>query len=334
MSQRVIAALAIVALALATLGFTSAYVVAEGEQAVITEFGRPLDDAITEAGVYFKLPWQTVNRFEKRIMRWDGQRNEIPTKDKKFIWVDTTARWRIVDPLKFLQSVRGSYTTAASRLDDLIDGAVRDAVSSNLLLEMVRSRNRETPQPEVAFGDAEGELTSELYTQMEKGRQAIERGILLAARESIQEQYGIELVDVLVTRVNYIPDVAQTVFQRMIAERQKIANKFRSEGEGRKEEIDGERGRKLATIQSDGYRQAQEIRGEGDAEATRIYAEAYGRDPEFYSFWRSLEIMPDVIGRNSRIVLGTDSELYQFLEGGELAPPPKPPRARSPEPAR
>jgi membrane protease subunit HflC len=300
---------------------SSFYIIPEGEQVIITQFGKPVSVAQPEAGLYFKAPWQDVNRFEKRMLRWDGQREEIPTKDKKFIWVDTTARWRITDPRKFLESVRGSYNTALSRLDDLIDGAVRDAVSSHLLIEMVRSNKEPGQRPDKVRGEetSQDESTSELYTTLETGREEIQKDILLAARSSIQDQYGIELVDVLVKRINYIDDVANTVFERMIAERGKIAKKYRSEGEGRAAEINGERERKLLTITSEAYRKAQEIEGTADAEATRIYAEAYSADPEFYSFWRSLELLPNVIGKNTRLVLGTDSELFKYLKGSKKA---------------
>jgi len=304
--------LAVVVALLVAVAWMSLYVVQEGEQVVVTQFGRPVGSAIKQAGLWWKAPWQRVYRFEKRILRWDGDRNEIPTKDKKFIWVDTTARWRIVDPLKFLESVRGSRRTALSRLDDLVDGAVRDAVSSHLLIEVVRT-NKAPPRPaaagqEAGSGSVEGELSSELYTAISKGREEIQSEILKAARATIREQYGIELVDVLVKRINYIPEVAKTVFDRMIAEREKIAKRYRSEGAGKAAEIHGERDRKLKGITSEAYRKAQEIMGEADAEATRIYAEAYSAAPEFYSFWRTLELAPTMIGGNTRLVIDMDSD--------------------------
>ena len=301
--------------ALVALAWTSLYIVQEGEQVVVTQFGRPVGAAVHEAGLRVKAPWQRVYRFEKRILRWDGDRNEIPTKDKKFIWVDTTARWRIVDPLKFLESVRGSYRTALSRLDDLVDGAVRDAVSSHLLIEVVRT-NKAPARPAVEeqkTGSVDGELSSELYSAISKGREEIQAEILQAARKTIRDQYGIELVDVLIKRINYIPEVAKTVFDRMIAEREKIAKRYRSEGAGKAAEIDGERDRQLKGITSEAYRKAQEIMGEADAEATRIYADAYSAAPEFYSFWRTLELAPTVIGGNTRLVMDMDSDLYRYL---------------------
>lgn len=287
----------------------SAFIVQEGMQVVLTEFGKPQGTAITKAGLHFKPPWYDINAFEKRILRWDGERNEIPTKDKKFIWVDTTARWRIVDPLKFLQSVRGSYQTALSRLDDLVDGAVRDAVSSHLLIEVVRTDK----SPPIAVEGGRGEASSELYLELDKGREDIQNDVLEAARGTIAGQYGIELVDVLIKRINYIPEVAKTVFERMIAERDKIAKKYRSEGEGKAAEIHGQRDRELRTIVSVAYRKAQEIEGKADAEATQIYAEAYGVDPEFYSFWRTLELADTAVGANTRLLMGMDSDLHQYL---------------------
>ena len=303
-----IAALALV-IALALAGWNSAFIVQEGVQVVLTEFGKTSGDAITRAGLYFKMPWYDVNTFEKRILRWDGDRNEIPTKDKKFIWVDTTARWRIVNPLKFLQSVRGSYQTALSRLDDLVDGAVRDAVSAHLLIEVVRTDK----VPPAALKDGVGEASSELYLTLSKGREEIQDEVLAAARVTIAEQYGIELVDVLIKRINYIPEVAKTVFDRMIAERDKIAKMYRSEGEGRAAEIYGTRDQELRTITSEAYRKSQEVEGTADAEATKIYAEAYSVDPEFYSFWRTLELAGTAIGPNTRLVMGMDSDLHKYL---------------------
>jgi len=295
--------------AAATLVWSSVFVVYEGLQVVLTEFGKPVGQAISEAGLHLKAPWHEVHTFEKRILRWDGERNEIPTKDKKFIWVDTTARWRIVDPLKFLQSVRGSYQTALSRLDDLVDGAVRDAVSSHLLIEVVRT-NKEPP---LKKSEGRGEASSELYLELSKGREEIQNEVLAAARQTIAEQYGIELVDVLIKRINYIPEVAKTVFDRMVAERDKIAKKYRSEGEGKAAEIHGRRDRELQSITSGAYRKAQEIEGKADAEATRIYAEAYGVDPEFYSFWRTLDLADVAVGGNTRLLMGIDSDLHQYL---------------------
>ncbi len=242
-------------------------------------------------------------------MAWDGDANQITTKDKKFIWVDTTARWRIVAPLKFLQSVRGSYQTALSRLDDLVDGAVRDAVSAHLLIEVVRTDK--TP-PEALVG-GRGEASSELYLELSKGREEIQNEVLAAARLTIADQYGIELVDVLIKRINYIPEVAKTVFDRMIAERDKIAKKYRSEGEGKAAEIYGTRDQELRTIKSEAYRKAQEVEGTADALATKIYADAYSVDPEFYSFWRTLELSDAAIGPNTRLLMGMDSDIHRYL---------------------
>ncbi len=303
-----IIALAVVFIAV-TVGLRCVFIVPEGVQVVLTEFGKPVGDAVTDAGLNLKAPWHDVNQFEKRILRWDGDRNEIPTKDKKFIWVDTTARWRIIDPLKFLQSVRGSYTTALSRLDDLVDGAVRDAVSAHLLIEVVRT-DKNPPQSELAD---RGEASSELYLQLSKGREEIQNEVLLAARGTIKDQYGMELVDVLLKRINYIPEVAKTVFERMIAERDKIAKKYRSEGAGRAAEIYGKRDKDLRTITSEAYRKAQEVEGAADAEATKIYAEAYGMDPEFYSFWRTLELSETTMGSNTRLLIGMDSDIHRYL---------------------
>lgn len=288
----------------------STYVVQEWEQVVITQFGDPVGDPVTEAGLHFKMPFvQSVNRFEKRILIWDGEKNQIPTRDKRYIWVDATARWRIRDPLQFLQAVR-SERGAQLRLDDILDSATRTVISGHNLIEVVRLSNRilELPPEE----DEVGSLTAAKRERVEVGRDAIVESILEEARK-LAPQYGIELIDVLIKRINYTNSVRKTVYNRMISERQRIAERYRSEGKGRKAEIDGQRVRDEKKILSEAYRDAQEIVAQADAEAARIYAEAYNADPEFYAFYRTLEAYEKVVQENTTLVLAPDSELYRYL---------------------
>jgi membrane protease subunit HflC len=302
----VTAALALVALMVLS---SSAYVVTETQQVVITQLGEPRGAAVNTPGLHFKLPFiQKANVFEKRFLEWDGSPNQMPTKDKRFIWVDMYARWRITDPLKFFQRLRDERG-AQSRLDDILDGETRNAVASYNLIELVRSSNR--PADTIPIENEEERIVLE---QIAKGRRAIAAGVLEAARARTTD-LGIEVLDIRLKRINYVDEVAKDVYARMIAERRRIAERFRSEGEGEAARIQGERQRDLLRIQSEAYRQAQEIRGQADAEATAIYAEAYGRDAEFYAFFKSLETYERVIDGQTYLVLGTDSELLRYLKG-------------------
>ena len=287
---------------------SSAYIVSEFNQAVITQFGEPVGEPITEPGLHFKIPFiQTANMFEKRFLEWDGFPNQVPTRDRRFIWVDTYARWRITDPLLFFQRLRDERG-AQSRLDDILDGETRNAVARHDLIEIVRTSNRE-PADTTATGLEEAETLDPIVT----GREQITREILDAAAAAVGE-LGIELLDLQFKRINYIADVQQDVFARMIAERQRIAEEFRSEGQGESARIQGERERDLARIQSEAFRAAEEIRGTADAEAIDIYADAYGRDAQFYAFTKSLETYERTMDPSTFFILGTDSELLRFLE--------------------
>lgn len=307
-------AIGIVAALILILILSSMYTVDETEQVIILQFGEPVGEPINEngdeAGLHFKIPFiQTIVTFDNRVLQWDGDENQIPTSDKKYIWVDTFARWRIVDPLKFYQSVRDEIT-AQSRLDDIIDSATRNFISENLLIEAVRNSNRKletTLEEQVSFGLDTG------VVQIEKGREGIMDSVKQKASESMHE-FGIELLDVRIKRVNYIEEVRQKVYERMISERKRIAEKFRSEGQGRKAEIDGERQKELQRITSEAYRTAQEIKGKADAEATKIYANAFNRDPDFYSFLQTLETYKSTINTNTTLILNTDSEYLKFLK--------------------
>jgi modulator of FtsH protease HflC len=298
------------AIALGVLG--TFYTLEEGQQAVIVQFGRPVGDSVTEAGLHIKLPFvQEVRRFEKRLLIWDGDPNQIPTKGREFIWVDTTARWRIVDAKKFLENV-ATEAGAQSRLDDIIDSVVRDQVSSSELVELVRSASWEVPDQEV-LEEVPAEQEEELRKQITRGREEITRTILAEARRIIP-QYGIELVDVRIKRLDYVESVREKVYARMISERKRIAAQFRSEGEGRSAEILGTMEKELRQIRSTAYRRVQEIQGKGDAEATRIYGDSFGRNPEFYAFLRTLEVYSEGSNDNSVLILTTDSDFYRYLK--------------------
>ena len=299
--------------AAAVLAITgSFYVVEEGQQAVVLQFGRPVGSTVSEAGLHFKLPFiQEVRRFDKRLLIWDGDPNQIPTAGREFIWVDSTARWRIVDPLKFLQSV-ATEAGAQSRLDDIIDSVVRDLVSANILVELVRSASWQTPKAEV-LEEASKEVVEELKKEINLGREGLTRAVLSVVRK-ITPQYGIEVVDVRIKRLNYVESVREKVYARMISERKQLAARFRSEGEGRSAEILGNMEKELREIRSEAYRTVQEVRGKGDATATKIYGDAYGRDKEFYAFSRTLENLKASKNKNATLVLTTDSDYYRYLK--------------------
>jgi membrane protease subunit HflC len=302
-----VAAAAILLLAV-LVGVAGAYTLTENEQAVITRFGEPRGKPITEPGLHFKLPFaDTVNRFDKRWLDWRGDPNQIPTKDKKYIWVDTFGRWRIVDPLRFFQRLRDERN-AQTRLDDIIDGETRNAIASFNLIEAVRSSNR-TFEDDEYYSEIGG---AEALEKVTVGRDKLTRQIRDRAAEVVKE-FGVELVDVQVRRINYVNEVQVKVFERMISERRRIAERSRSEGMGRAAEIRGQRERDLKEIRSAAYRKAQEVTGKADAEATRIYAEAFGRDPEFYQFLRTLEAYPKAVDASTSLFLGTDSEFYRYL---------------------
>ena len=299
--------LVIVFVALAIAG-QAAYTVSETEQIIITQFGEPVGDPVVSPGLHFKIPFiQRTNVFEKRFLEWDGNPNQVPTRDKRFIWVDTYARWRIVDPLLFFQRLRDERG-AQSRLDDILDGETRNAVARHDLIELVRSSNRD---PEDVLIESEEEAA--ILEEIARGRREVTRQILETAAGRTAD-LGIELLDLRFKRINYVEEVQQDVFARMIAERQRIAEEFRSEGQGESARIHGERERELAQIQSEAYRRAEELRGEADANATSIYADAYNRDGDFYAFTKSLETYEATMDPSTLFILGTDSELLRFLE--------------------
>jgi len=305
--------LVVVALVVAGVVLSGVYVVNEPDQVIITQFGKPVGGTVNTPGLHFKLPFvQKVNRFDKRFLEWDGEANELPTRDKRFIWVDTTARWRISDPLLFFQRLRDERG-AQSRLDDILDGETRNAVANHELVEIVRTSNRE-PEPDPSVPEEEDQA----FEKIRFGRDRIREEILSAARTRTAD-LGIEILDVRLKRINYVEEVRRKVYDRMIAERQRIATQYRSEGDGEAARIRGERDRDLQRIQSEAYRSAQEIQGKADAEATRIYAAAYGQSADarrLYTFVKTLETYENTVDSDTVLVLSTDSELYRLLKDG------------------
>jgi len=286
----------------------AAYSVGEAQQVIITQFGDPVGEPIKEPGLHFKVPFvQQANYFDKRFLEWDGSPNQVPTKDKRFIWVDTYARWRIVDPLRFFQRLRDERG-AQSRLDDILDGETRNAVARYDLIELVRNSNRNRADIPI-----EAEEEEVILNVIEKGRDQVSREILARASERTAD-LGIELLDLRIKRINYVDEVQRDVFARMIAERQRIAELYRSEGQGEAARIQGERERELQRIQSEAFRAAEQLRGTADATATGIYAEAYGRDADFYSFTRSLETYEKVVDPSTTVIFDTSSEFLRYLQ--------------------
>ncbi|MBU0730777.1 MAG: protease modulator HflC [Proteobacteria bacterium] len=284
------------------------YILPEGMQAVVTEFGKPVGEPATEAGLKFKTPLiQKVTYYEKKILIWDGDPNQIPTNDKTFVYLDVTARWRIADPLKFLQAVNNE-TRAQTILDDVIDSTVRGLVNKNNLVEIIRSSDWE--QGEAAQNRVVREEEIETITL---GRDKIAKMIHEDASK-VTPNYGIELVDVMFKRVNYIDSVRLKVYERMISERKRIAAEKRSLGEGQKAEILGKVDRELKDITSTASREALEIKGKADAGAARIYADAYNKDPEFYAFYKSMESYKTALGPNTKVILTSDSEFYKYFK--------------------
>lgn len=297
------------------------YALDETQQAVILQFGEPVGESITQPGLHWKTPFiQEARRFDTRLLAWDGSPNQIPTRGREFISVDTTARWRIVDSLKFLQSVTNE-TGAQSRLDDIIDSVVRDKISGSDLVEIVRSADWDVSEEDLEREElAVTEQQRDLIKEIQKGRERLTRDILREARQRMP-QYGIELVDVRIKRLNYIQDVRQQVFNRMTSERQRIAEQFRSEGQGEASRIQGETSRDLAQIRSEANRRAEIVRGEADAQATAIYNAAYGQEPDFYQLYRTLESYRNTLGTDTVLMIGTDSEYFRFLRDMRAANP-------------
>jgi membrane protease subunit HflC len=306
------AVVAIVALVVIVVGLSCAYTVDETEQVVITRFSKVSRVALTP-GLHFKLPFiEKAITYPKNLQAWNGDPGQIPTKDKTYIWVDPFARWKIVNPVRFFETIGVDARMATNRLNEIIDPAVRNLITSNPLIEAVRNTNREMDVFEIGMENLEKDKQS-TTSAISVGRNKIDAMILEQARGKL-EGFGIELVDVKIKRIDYVEEVRQSVYGRMIAERKQIAEKFRSEGLGEAQKIRGDKERDLKQIESEAYRKAQEIKGKADAEATRLYAEAFGADPEFYSFTRTLEIYGESLDKESSLVLSTDSDIFRFLK--------------------
>ena len=341
---RSVAPLVILVLAVLIVVSGTFYRVNETEQVIITQFGKPVGGPITSPGLHLKTPFiQTVRRFDKRILEWDGETDQIPTLEKRFILLDTTARWRIINPLRFLQSV-GNEQSAQSRLDDIVESAARDVVSAHPLIQVVRNFQRVLPEETEDMGGAGAAALTEADVAAQALALSIRRGALSEqlGREKLSElmlkgaldnmpDLGIQLIDIRVKRINYVREVEEEVYKRMISERQRVASRFRSEGDGESAEIQGQMERELDQISSEAYRKAEEIIGQGDAEAARIYAEAYSVDAEFYSYLQTLETYKHTMKENASLLLTTDSDFYRYLkEGAGIEAPVALPKSASP----
>ena len=291
---------------------SSAFIVNETEQVIITQFGKPVGEPILEPGIHFKIPIiQKANFFDRRFLEWDGDPNQVPTKDKRFIWVDTYARWRIKDPLLFFQRVRDERG-AQSRLDDILDGETRNAIAKHVLVEIVRSSNREYQVSE----ELEAGARAKFLLQIKYGREKITRSIIETAAGRTLE-LGIELLDLRLKRINYVKEVQQKIFERMITERKRKADKFRSEGQGEASKILGNKERELKKIRSGAYKTAQEIIGKADAEATTIYARAYNQNPEsreVYRFLKTMETYQTTLSEKDWLILSTKGDFFKYLQ--------------------
>ncbi len=301
----------------AYLATSALYTVSEVEQVIITQFGKPVGDPVTSAGLKIKVPFiQDVNPIDKRVLEWDGSPSDMPTKDKLYISVDLFARWRITDPLQYFLRLRDERS-AQSRLDDILGSETRNAVAKHELIEIIRTTKDRVPLRDVLLTDAEKDLNMGALVPIQKGRQLVEQEIFSAAAEKVRV-FGIELLDIRFKRINYNESVRPKIYDRMISERRQIAERFLSEGNGEAARIRGNRVRDLNKIQSEAYRQVEEIRGVADAKATEIYAAAYNQSPEavaFYEFTRTMQSYPAIIAENTTLVLSTDSDLFKFLKG-------------------
>lgn len=333
-ARRIMQAATTVAI-LVVLAFASgaAYTVQETEQVILTQFGKPIGEPVTEAGLHFKMPFvQEVNRIDKRILEWDGQRTEMPTKDKLYISVDTFGRWRITNPLEYFRRLRDERS-AQSRLEDILGSETRNAIAKHDLIEVIRTTKGRVPTRDESLVELrEANEQIGVLNPIDKGRKLIEQEIRESARAKLAE-FGIELLDVRFKRINYNPSVVEKIYERMISERQQIASRFRSEGEGEAAKILGTKERDLAGIASEAYKQEQEIRGEADARATEIYAEAYDQSPEareFYAFLKTMDTYGRILGPDTTLVLSTDSELLRYLNDDGSTPVSVPPSTAEP----
>ena len=308
MKKLVIVAIVVLAVIILFSGF--AYVVDETKQVVITRFGKPVREPVKDAGLHFKVPFiEDANFFNKNLLEWDGDPGQMPTKDKTFIWVDTFARWRISEPLTFFETV-GNEMSGQAKLDNIIESATRNLITSHHLIEAVRNSDRKLDISEIGVDETIKEI---VIKPIEIGREKLSEAIMDQAKPKLAE-FGIELVDVRIKRINYVEEVQKAVYNRMIAERKQIAEKFRSEGRGESSKIAGDKAKELKKITSVAYRKAQEIKGKADAESTKIYAEAYNKDPEFYSFINTMEIYKNSLDKETWMMLSTKSDFFKYLK--------------------
>jgi membrane protease subunit HflC len=302
------------------VAMSSTYTVNEVEQVIITQFGKPIGEPVTTAGLKVKVPFvQEVNPIDKRILEWDGNPSDMPTKDKLYISVDLFARWRITDPLQYFLRLRDERS-AQSRLDDILGSETRNAVAKHELIEIIRTTKDRVPLRDALLTDAEKDLKMGLLVPIQKGRKLVEEEIFTAAAEKVRV-FGIELLDIRFKRINYNESVRPKIYDRMISERRQIAERFLSEGNGEAARIRGNRVRDLNKAQSEAYRQVEEIRGVADAKASEIYAKAYNQSPQsvaFYEFTRTMQSYKSIIGENTTLVLSTGSDLFKFLK--KMAP--------------
>jgi modulator of FtsH protease HflC len=312
MNRKHVIVLGVAVLAIVTAS-SALYSVGETQQVIITQFGQPMGQAVTQAGLHVKLPFtQEANYFEKRWLEWNGNANQLPTRDKKYIGVETYARWRVADPLLFFQRLRDERG-AQSRLDDIIDGETRNVIAGHNLIEVVRTTNRPFEKAE----EVEDVMEAESVLQIQLGRDKITRMILDRVSKVVPD-YGIELVDVQIKRINYIESVQAKVFERMISERKRIADRHRSEGQGKNAEIRGKKEREIKVIESEAYRKSHEIMGKGDAEATGIFAAAYNRNRELYKFLKSMDTYRTTIDKDSWLVLSTSADAFRYLQSSAI----------------
>ena len=315
MNRFIISTLAVIAAVGIMIATSSFYTVSEVEQVIITQFGEPVGNPVTTAGLKLKFPFiQDVNRIDKRILEWNGNPSDMPTKDKLYVAVDLFARWRITDPLQYFLRLRDERS-AQSRLDDILGSETRNAVAKHELIEIIRTTKDRVPLRDVLLTNAKIDLGS--LVPIQKGRKLVEQEIFTAAAEKVRV-FGIELLDIRFKRINYNESVRPKIYDRMISERRQIAERFLSEGNGEAARIRGNRLRDLNKIQSEAYRQVEEIRGVADAKATQIYASAYNQSPqavEFYEFTRTVQSYKSIISANTTLVLSTDSDLFKFLKG-------------------
>ena len=311
----------VIVVAAAFLLFSATYTVSETEQTIITQFGRPVGDPVSEAGLHFKIPFiQEVTRIEKRILEWDGRPNEMPTKDKTYIVVDTFGRWRINDAKQYFLRLRDERS-AQSRLDDILGSETRNAIAKHELIEIIRTTKEREPVRDATLIDTPGNIG--ILYPINLGRAKIEKEILTKAAIKLTD-FGIELLDIRFKRINYNESVRKRIFERMISERQQIAERFRSEGAGEAAKILGKKERDILRIESEAYKNVQTIRGVADAKATEIYASAYNQSPEsvgFYEFIKTMETYQEMLDQNSMLILTTRSDIFRFLKSVERSNP-------------